>query len=259
VITACRVRLRPILMTSLATIIGMIPMAMKLGTGAEQYAPMAKAIIGGLTVVCAPDDFYRAGGVLTGVCKRGAKERERRRHWSLHNEARDSASGDLAEKRRTRRLMRRFRGNPMTRAKVFLFCHVALFVWAILPRPGWAQGADRSGSARTYPPPRSRKPRRLGLTWLGSRRHRRCWLRVFRAGCDRRRYPLLVRKCSRRGKRTVKRHAFDRVQAEQWRSRTIRGSAWDGCWRWHNIRFTGETRAAELPKFYGAMTAVDAK
>ncbi len=49
VITACRVRLRPILMTSLATIIGMIPMALKLGTGAEQYAPMAKAVIGGLT------------------------------------------------------------------------------------------------------------------------------------------------------------------------------------------------------------------
>jgi multidrug efflux pump subunit AcrB len=49
VITACRVRLRPILMTSLATIIGMIPMAMKLGAGAEQYAPMAQAIIGGLT------------------------------------------------------------------------------------------------------------------------------------------------------------------------------------------------------------------
>jgi HAE1 family hydrophobic/amphiphilic exporter-1 len=49
VITACRVRLRPILMTSLATIIGMIPMALKMGTGAEQYAPMARAIIGGLT------------------------------------------------------------------------------------------------------------------------------------------------------------------------------------------------------------------
>jgi multidrug efflux pump subunit AcrB len=49
VITACRVRLRPILMTSLATIIGMIPMAMKLGTGGEQYTPMARAIIGGLT------------------------------------------------------------------------------------------------------------------------------------------------------------------------------------------------------------------
>ena len=49
VITSCRVRLRPILMTSLATIIGMIPMALKLGTGAEQYAPMAQAIIGGLS------------------------------------------------------------------------------------------------------------------------------------------------------------------------------------------------------------------
>ena len=49
VVTACRVRLRPILMTSLATIIGMIPMALRLGQGAEQYAPMAKAIIGGLT------------------------------------------------------------------------------------------------------------------------------------------------------------------------------------------------------------------
>ena len=49
VITACPVRLRPILMTSLATIIGMIPMALKLGEGAEQYTPMARAIIGGLT------------------------------------------------------------------------------------------------------------------------------------------------------------------------------------------------------------------
>jgi multidrug efflux pump subunit AcrB len=49
VITACRVRLRPILMTSLASIIGMFPMALKMGTGAEQYAPMARAIIGGLT------------------------------------------------------------------------------------------------------------------------------------------------------------------------------------------------------------------
>jgi multidrug efflux pump subunit AcrB len=49
VITSCRVRLRPILMTSLATILGMIPMALKLGTGSEQYAPMAQAIIGGLS------------------------------------------------------------------------------------------------------------------------------------------------------------------------------------------------------------------
>src|SRR5262249_9195890 len=47
---ACRVRLRPVLMTSLATIIGLLPMAMKLGEGSESYAPLARAIIGGLTV-----------------------------------------------------------------------------------------------------------------------------------------------------------------------------------------------------------------
>lgn len=47
---AVRVRLRPVLMTSLATLIGLIPMAMKLGTGSEAYAPLARAIIGGLAV-----------------------------------------------------------------------------------------------------------------------------------------------------------------------------------------------------------------
>ena len=47
---ACRVRLRPVLMTSLATLIGLIPMALKLGTGGEAYAPLARAIIGGLAV-----------------------------------------------------------------------------------------------------------------------------------------------------------------------------------------------------------------
>jgi multidrug efflux pump subunit AcrB len=37
-------------MTSLATLIGLIPMAAKLGTGSEAYAPLAQAIIGGLAV-----------------------------------------------------------------------------------------------------------------------------------------------------------------------------------------------------------------
>ena len=50
VAVACRVRLRPILMTSLATLIGLIPMAAKFGTGSEAYAPLAQAIIGGLAV-----------------------------------------------------------------------------------------------------------------------------------------------------------------------------------------------------------------
>jgi multidrug efflux pump subunit AcrB len=50
VVAACRVRLRPVLMTSLATLIGLLPMALKLGTGSEAYAPLARAIIGGLTI-----------------------------------------------------------------------------------------------------------------------------------------------------------------------------------------------------------------
>ena len=48
VVHACRIRLRPILMTSLATIVGLLPMAFKLETGSEAYAPLARAIIGGL-------------------------------------------------------------------------------------------------------------------------------------------------------------------------------------------------------------------
>ena len=48
IIASCRVRLRPILMTSLATLIGLLPMALKLGEGSEAYAPLAQAIIGGV-------------------------------------------------------------------------------------------------------------------------------------------------------------------------------------------------------------------
>jgi HAE1 family hydrophobic/amphiphilic exporter-1 len=47
---ASRARLRPILMTSLATVLGLLPMALKLGTGSEAYAPLARAILGGLLV-----------------------------------------------------------------------------------------------------------------------------------------------------------------------------------------------------------------
>jgi multidrug efflux pump subunit AcrB len=61
---ACRVRLRPVLMTSLATLMGLLPMAAKMGTGSEAYAPLAKAIIGGLavsvvlTVFIVPAGYY---------------------------------------------------------------------------------------------------------------------------------------------------------------------------------------------------------
>ena len=57
---AARVRLRPILMTTLAMIFGMVPLAFALSEGAEQRAPMGQAVIGGvitsslLTLVVVP-------------------------------------------------------------------------------------------------------------------------------------------------------------------------------------------------------------
>ncbi len=50
VVRAGRTRLRPILMTTLCTILGLIPMAVGLGEGSESNAPMAIAVIGGLTI-----------------------------------------------------------------------------------------------------------------------------------------------------------------------------------------------------------------
>jgi multidrug efflux pump subunit AcrB len=64
VIESCRVRLRPILMTSLATILGLLPMALKIGEGSESYAPLARALVGGLlvsaclTVFVVPAGFF---------------------------------------------------------------------------------------------------------------------------------------------------------------------------------------------------------
>ena len=61
---AVRVRLRPILMTSLATVIGLIPMALALEAGSESYAPLARAIIGGLLASVSLTVFIVPSAVL---------------------------------------------------------------------------------------------------------------------------------------------------------------------------------------------------
>jgi multidrug efflux pump subunit AcrB len=51
-------RFRPVLMTALAMIIGMIPMALGWGEGAEQNAPLGRAVIGGLTLATIATLFF---------------------------------------------------------------------------------------------------------------------------------------------------------------------------------------------------------
>ncbi|HWQ57058.1 MAG TPA: efflux RND transporter permease subunit [Bryobacteraceae bacterium] len=74
-ITAARVRLRPILMTTLAMIFGMLPLAFEWGAGAEFRAPMARAVIGGLitstllTLLVVPVVYTFLDDVATGAAR----------------------------------------------------------------------------------------------------------------------------------------------------------------------------------------------
>ncbi|NCP33623.1 MAG: efflux RND transporter permease subunit [Armatimonadetes bacterium] len=83
ILTAGPTRLRPILMTTLSMIFGMLPIALKLGRAAEQRAPLGVAVIGGLllstvlTLVVIPvvyTLFDDLGGLLAKVRRRGARQ-----------------------------------------------------------------------------------------------------------------------------------------------------------------------------------------
>jgi multidrug efflux pump subunit AcrB len=52
-LAAGRTRMRPVLMTALAMVIGMLPMSLGLGEGGEQNAPLGRAVIGGLVLATA--------------------------------------------------------------------------------------------------------------------------------------------------------------------------------------------------------------
>jgi len=67
-------RIRPVLMTALAMIIGMIPMALGLGEGAEQNAPLGRAVIGGLLFATVSTLFF-VPVVFAGIHRRRAPER----------------------------------------------------------------------------------------------------------------------------------------------------------------------------------------
>jgi multidrug efflux pump subunit AcrB len=70
-------RIRPVLMTALAMIIGMIPMALGLGEGAEQNAPLGRAVIGGLLFATVSTLFF-VPVIFAGVHRR-LEQRKRQR------------------------------------------------------------------------------------------------------------------------------------------------------------------------------------
>jgi CzcA family heavy metal efflux pump len=67
-------RIRPVLMTALAMIIGMIPMALGLGEGAEQNAPLGRAVIGGLLFATVSTLFF-VPVIFAGIHRRLAREK----------------------------------------------------------------------------------------------------------------------------------------------------------------------------------------
>ena len=72
-------RLRPVMMTALAMIIGMLPMALGLGEGAEQNAPLGRAVIGGLLFATVSTLLF-VPVVFAGVHRLLEARHERRRH-----------------------------------------------------------------------------------------------------------------------------------------------------------------------------------
>src|SRR5207248_5781098 len=68
------VRFRPVLMTALAMIMGMVPMALGLGEGAEQNAPLGRAVIGGLLFATVATLFF-VPSVFAGIHRRLARRR----------------------------------------------------------------------------------------------------------------------------------------------------------------------------------------
>ena len=78
-IEAATIRLRPVLMTALAMILGMLPMALAIGEGSEQNAPLGRAVIGGLlaatasTLFVVPAVYSMFGGNIKGKHERDAE------------------------------------------------------------------------------------------------------------------------------------------------------------------------------------------
>jgi multidrug efflux pump subunit AcrB len=92
---AGQTRLRPVLMTALAMIIGMLPMSLGLGEGGEQNAPLGRAVIGGLLVATFATLFFVP--VVYSLLRRQAPHEE---DPEIEEAARRAESEEQAARRR---------------------------------------------------------------------------------------------------------------------------------------------------------------
>lgn len=104
-VMAARSRLRPILMTTLTTILGMVPMAVSHGVGAEMWRPLGIAVIGGLTVstiltlIYVPSMFCIFGGVGIKRQRRILREqRELDAYWKEHKDEEQLTKAETKKK-----------------------------------------------------------------------------------------------------------------------------------------------------------------
>ena len=95
-------RIRPVLMTAAAMILGMLPMALGLGEGGEQNAPLGRAVIGGLLGATVDDAVRRADHLFVSAARSrpptrsgGCAEEEAEEDEELQRE-----HAELAERRR---------------------------------------------------------------------------------------------------------------------------------------------------------------
>lgn len=90
-------RLRPILMTTLTTALGMVPLALEFGDGAELWAPMGRAVIGGmimstaLTLIVVPTGYVTLAGWVDRRRARKAEKRAKRGESQAGREALEAA------------------------------------------------------------------------------------------------------------------------------------------------------------------------